>query len=521
VSYDLAGRTLTRTAPNVSNITRRYEPLTGRLSRYIQTVNGTDFNDFTYSYTPRGNIAAIIEAGEITRTREYNYDAIERLTTLTVPEAPAQNEAYTLDEEGNRLTSQRSSSHITNEANRLLEDDDYTYVYDLNGNLTQKLGKSGTGNPDWTYRYTALDELLNVEKDGEAVEAYHYHSAASFRFARRLQTFGRRSRIETANDNAPPRVVGIVNDGADRSLDIAANDNVATGSTDILPLRRYTHSANVDEPLQLEVFDDTGSFEARYTYHADHLGSIRFLTDAAGNIASAYDYDSYGNILVQLEVIEQPFAYTGREYNAATELHYYRARYYDANMGRFISEDPIGFVVSDIDATLNKINDSFEQGKIGISQHYSAFGVQGNYNLGLYRYGENNPLGYRDPFGLTATENAVLAGTAAVSSFAANVGEFILCSFGGTAFALENALSGKKSNDDLAGCGTAFVEGVAKDAILASALVGAKIVLPILDKPIVSISLQVYFVGDGLFKIEQSFCDRDLACITLSNIIGQ
>jgi len=85
--------------------------------------------------------------------------------------------------------------------------------------------------------------------------------------------------------------------------------------------------------LQVETFDANGTFAERYTYHADHLGSIRFLTDAAGNIANVYDYDSYGNILTQVETVEQPFLYTGREYDAAFELFHYRARYYDPNMG--------------------------------------------------------------------------------------------------------------------------------------------------------------------------------------------
>jgi len=97
-----------------------------------------------------------------------------------------------------------------------------------------------------------------VEKDGEAVEVYHYHSAASFRFARRLQTFGRRSRIETANDNAPPRGVGIVNDGADRVVDIIDNSGNGIAS------RRYTHDDAIDMPLQVETFDDQGLYNERF-----------------------------------------------------------------------------------------------------------------------------------------------------------------------------------------------------------------------------------------------------------------
>ena len=80
-----------------------------------------------------------------------------------------------------------------------------------------------------------------------------------------------------------------------------------------------SHSANVDEPLQVETFN-SGIFEDVYNYHADHLGSIRYLTDAAGNIANAYDYDSYGRPMFGLTTIDQPFAYTGREWDVALSL---------------------------------------------------------------------------------------------------------------------------------------------------------------------------------------------------------
>ncbi len=39
----------------------------------------------------------------------------------------------------------------------------------------------------------------------------------------------------------------------------------------------------------------------------------------------------------------QPYTYTSREYDAETGLYYYRVRYYDSYIGRFLQEDPIGF----------------------------------------------------------------------------------------------------------------------------------------------------------------------------------
>ena len=59
--------------------------------------------------------------------------------------------------------------------------------------------------------------------------------------------------------------------------------------------------------------------------------------------------------------------FTGREYDSETGLYFYRARYYDPAIGRFISEDPIGFSGGD---------------------------------LNLYAYVRNNPVKYKDPLGL-------------------------------------------------------------------------------------------------------------------------
>ena len=56
-------------------------------------------------------------------------------------------------------------------------------------------------------------------------------------------------------------------------------------------------------------------------------------------------FDSYGNIMGESETIQQPFKYVGQlgVFSEADGLYYMRARYYDAQIGRFISEDPIGF----------------------------------------------------------------------------------------------------------------------------------------------------------------------------------
>jgi RHS repeat-associated protein len=61
-----------------------------------------------------------------------------------------------------------------------------------------------------------------------------------------------------------------------------------------------------------------------------------------GQPPSTYTYDSYGNLTAN-GTITNPYQYTGRENDPETGLDYYRARYYDPTVGRFISEDPSGF----------------------------------------------------------------------------------------------------------------------------------------------------------------------------------
>jgi RHS repeat-associated protein len=100
---------------------------------------------------------------------------------------------------------------------------------------------------------------------------------------------------------------------------------------------RYEGTQNIDEPLAM-----LRSSATSY-YHADGLGSVTSLSSAAGSIANTYTYDSFGKLTASTGSLANPFQYTARESDTETGLYYYRARYYDPNSGRLLSEDPIGF----------------------------------------------------------------------------------------------------------------------------------------------------------------------------------
>jgi RHS repeat-associated protein len=123
---------------------------------------------------------------------------------------------------------------------------------------------------------------------------------------------------------------------------------------------------------------------ARWTL-TDHQGTVRRLLDSTGHEVAAFRWDSYGNPLSASGTDPDGagrFAFAGREWDAATGLYFNRARYYDPDLGRFISVDPLGF-------------DSGESN--------------------LYRYARNSPLVYTDPTGtISAVEFAVLEVTSRV-----------------------------------------------------------------------------------------------------------
>jgi RHS repeat-associated protein len=103
--------------------------------------------------------------------------------------------------------------------------------------------------------------------------------------------------------------------------------------------RRYVHGAGVDEPLVW--YEGSGVTAAARRYlHTDHQGSIIATANASGAKLEIGTYDAYG---VSTAPSSWRFQYTGQIAIQSIGLYYYKARFYNPGLGRFMQTDPIGY----------------------------------------------------------------------------------------------------------------------------------------------------------------------------------
>ena len=310
-TYDALGRRTSMTHDNGVVTNYSYDAASQLLS-LVHQLGATTINSFNYTYDKVGNRETKTDNNG---TANYSYDTLNRLVQATNPIPTNPLESFTYDDVGNRVDSNQNGLSTFNDANQLEGDANFTYQYDNNGNQIQKTDKITSAFT--LYEYDAEDRLIRVVRDDGSIVNYKYDG------------LGRR--IEKEVDTV---VTKYIYDNEDILLELDGSNNI---------IARYTHGPGIDEPLVME----RGG--ASFFYHADGLTSITDLTDTAGTVAQAYTYSSFGKIESQLDPsFIQPYTFTAREFDPETGLYYYRARTYDPLVGRFLQEDPIGFLGGDV-----------------------------------------------------------------------------------------------------------------------------------------------------------------------------
>jgi RHS repeat-associated protein len=249
-------------------------------------------------------------------------------------EASSMTEEYNYDSAGNRIyqritvcSMKESFSYYYTNSNRVKTDGKYAYKYDAAGNLTEKGNSftisgdavifnatSGDGIEYWSYEYDLLNRLIKVKKDTTDICQYGYDPNGLRVVKKQLV---KNETIHYVFEGNEPIFEKNVTKNTIKSYIFALN----------------MHIARVDGVI--------GDISAKvYYYTTDHLGSIRALTDCTGTIVWNADYSSFGSKSIGDDpTIDEDLGFNGKSYDQDTGLYYYNARWYDENLGRFITED--------------------------------------------------------------------------------------------------------------------------------------------------------------------------------------
>ncbi len=241
---------------------------------------------------------------------------------------------YSFDSLENR-TSKDEEKYYHNALNQLVKRGEQELVYDLNGNLIL--------NGPYQYAYDALNRLVKVSGNGFCA-IYSY-------------------------DAFDRRIAKIIN-GEEELFLYQGQDEIGRWKNGICQEIRLIGKNQQSQTVALEIHGSP------YVPIHDINGNISTLLDLQGEVIEQYRYTAYGEreILGTLgerrlqSAIGNPWQYAGKRMDEESGLIAFGMRYYDPELGRWISPDPAGFV------------DGFN----------------------LYTYVHNNPLLYIDQFGLFA-----------------------------------------------------------------------------------------------------------------------
>lgn len=318
----------------------------------VTSITDGNGNTVGYSYDDAGRLTGLTNFNGTVTT--YSQDDTNRLVGLgsrTTDNSVIASFAYTLDANGNRIgidkqTPLSSLLPMRSETadyihNRLNTTTTATYIHDNEGQLsTRQEGGTTSYTFDDAYRLTGI-------ADGTTT-VYSYDGAGN--------------RLKAVRNGVETRYI------YDASGNVLAE---ADGNNNVT--RYYLHGDGL--LATVTPTDDV------YCYHYDAIGSTVAITDVSENVVNSYAYTPFGIILNEVVTFPQPFKYVGQlgVMSEDNGLYYMRARYYDPEVGRFISEDPLGFDGGDVN---------------------------------LYVYGGNNPVLYSDPSG-----EFIFSGTAAAYFF--------------------------------------------------------------------------------------------------------
>nr|WP_302596258.1 RHS repeat-associated core domain-containing protein [uncultured Cellulosilyticum sp.] len=345
-----------------------------RLKELRNTLNGTVISTYTYTYDAHSNIIKLVESEKLTngktrnRTSNYTYDKLDQL--LTVNSTDGRNITYAYDSRGNRSITNAKSILETLEAESPLElsEEESEAV----SNTENALETIETEHIEDATIQKSLDEVADealVVEIAEEKETAAQEGSSESTEQVSVNTAEIEGQEEALAENIVPlSAVDLITDlsfnynAFDELNQCQVGGKTYTYSYDAEGIRvakasnqgtvKYYHNYNGEVIAET---NETGQVTAQniwtdrilarkvnsqyYYYVTNGHGDVTQIINEQGQIINTYKYDEWGNILDQVEGINNPIRYAGEYYDEESGLYYLRARYYAPSIGSFINHD--------------------------------------------------------------------------------------------------------------------------------------------------------------------------------------
>ena len=292
-----------------------------------------------YAYRPDGLPLAMADQFEGEQVLEL--DPVGRVGARR---AAQWNESYTYDAAGNITSRGGSGDAATGDAGegpweyralQIRRAGRTSYEYDEDGRLLLSTRRTLSGRRlTWRYTWDGFDRLISAETPDGAVWRYRY------------DPLGRR--IAKQHRDTDGTVLGEVLFSWDdtRLAEQLVTEHGIPGAT----ATTWDYRPGTDEPLAQSVARlpadaaDQAEIDRRfYAIVTDLVGTPRELLTTDGTIAWRTVADLWGRIRFQPEgEADCPLRFPGQYHDLETGLHYNLLRYYDPEVGRYITPDPLG-----------------------------------------------------------------------------------------------------------------------------------------------------------------------------------
>jgi RHS repeat-associated protein len=326
----LSSVTLPNTLKHFYNYNERHQLISSGIANatsqtvlgYAYTLNAsgrrTQVNEFTGDASP-------------TRTINFLYDALHRLTQESgagVSPALAGTVNYTLDAVGNRTARTSTLNGVTNQTQSVDANDRLiTDTTDNNGNtLASSLNGSTVADI-----YDFEDKLIRrVESTGKVIDVLY--DADGNRVAKTvagLQPASSKTTRYLIDTNNPTGYAQVIEEHESTSASVLSTLNLQLSTV---------YSYGLDLISQDRRANSTAAWQLSY-YLYDGGGHVRALSNIASALTDSYTYDAFGVLIASTGTTTNNYLYRGEQFDHDLGLYYQRARYLNAETGRFWTQD--------------------------------------------------------------------------------------------------------------------------------------------------------------------------------------